>query len=416
MGGNSRAVNSDGSLKIYNGKEAFATKLDLTILPRAIVQQHVLDVLASLNEYYKVAYGTYIWDDDVVDAGKIFNGSSKSFFDKTISDPEYILHKRWLGDIDVTVPKQCKSNLWVLLQDLEGVMLSPDMIYVGSNKPTITSIGEQINSVFDFRPANSLLQIDFEFVNFNGLVPTRWATFSKSASWDDQQLGIKGVFHKYLIRALVRNIHVVNNVVMLSPASPTTSQSHLAFLDGLLAASTDPKKIKQLTRELKKATPRHSKPFNNINNINFYTFSILYGIRDKIVLCNDEDNNAAMIDGKRAIKLLPPLNSSYVDDPDLIYEIIFNQRVTPTTRKLFESFSGLCQLITQQAISPLPIIEDFVELLWGDIDKNIRGQALERDDKTIDHTVKLAALDLLCSRTHTSIDTTKLEKWYYENY
>jgi len=418
MGGNSRALDDLGSIKQWKGQPAFAEKIDLAKIPRNQFVAEIRILVESINDYYEQTFGSPIWAKKVMDGTTIYNGSTLSFMDEAISDREFLQVKPKIGDLDITVPKQCRNNLWSLLKDFEGTMLTEHIIYVGSNKPTETSVGEQINSVLEFTPTGDLFQIDWEFVDYAYGYPKAWSKFSKSADWQDMQAGIKGVFHKYLLRAITRCKDPIENISVLTPSSPTASAIELSSLQTKLSVEKDPSRIKLLEAELKRSTPKLSKPFLDKPMINRYSFSILYGIRDKVeMLVNEEGEELLVVhpsgDIRRAVKFRAVEESDYVSEPDEIYEVLFGPlpdmylgKLPKETAKQFGSFLGLIELLKQSDHPTKLIVDQFIDLLWGinmdritpkskPEDLTNAGQALERELWQVDRDVKTIALTAL---------------------
>ena len=204
MGGNVTAT-----LK-RTGTTTNAEKINLVKADRQEFINKFAKVFSELNRMYVKKYKTPLWDNtEDLKSSTLYNGSTSYIFDKNISDEEIYKHKPTAGDIDLMVPEEAKANLWTLLDSIEGLQIIPGVKYMGNNKPTITSIGEQINAIFrvDFQDYSVNVQVDFEFLEFcsDGSCrrPTEWAKFSHSSSFEDAKTNIKALHHKYLIRALV---------------------------------------------------------------------------------------------------------------------------------------------------------------------------------------------------------------------
>ncbi len=364
--------------------------------------------------------------------------------DDSISDNEFLKYKPKLGDIDITVPLQHKLSLWFLLKDLEGVQLTENIVYVGSNRTTETSIGQQINSVLEFKPTKSLFQIDWEFVDYDRGVPTAWSKFSKSADWGDMKLGIKGVFHKYLLRAMTRNASILTDVAVLTPSSGEASIEELKRLSQQsfevmsAAAPGWEDEFDAITKQITALRPKLSKPFID-KPINQYAFSILYGIRDKIKFLQQADGKPLMVgnysgdagDGytpvvTRAVKITPVENSTYLSDPKDIFEILFQRVPTDDDLVKLGSFNGLIHLIKDQP-DLQDIVEEFINIMWGipykhvdryekPVDITNAGQALERDSWERDRDIKTIALEYIRTHTQVRLDDKVLGKLIYLYY
>ena len=160
-------------------------------------------LLKDLNKLFYQKNKQYIWNNKkIIDDSYVFNGSTSYLMDPGYLSKEYELLnlKPTSGDIDVMVPQNLKEQLWEFLKDIEGKNID-NFEYIGNNKPTISSIGEQINALFKYcykKDKCVFAQIDFEFVPFENDIPTEWSKFSHSSTFKDLENGIKAVFHKYL--------------------------------------------------------------------------------------------------------------------------------------------------------------------------------------------------------------------------
>lgn len=430
MGGNSRALDLSGQIKLWKGRPAFAEKIDLQQVHRSVLQFDIRAIVESINMYHDSSLGFPIWSNEALEGTTIYNGSSMLFMDENISDKEFLKYKPTLGDLDITVPLQHKLSLWQLLRDLEGVQLTENVIYVGSNRTTETSIGQQINSVLEFKPTKSLFQIDWEFVLYEDKVPTKWSKFSKSANWDDMKLGIKGVFHKYLLRAITRNASLLNDVAVLTPSSGCGSEAEVISLTKRILGfmhltQEDEDEFNKLNKELNSIRPKLSKPFIG-KTINQYAFSILYGIRDKIQFQFDATGAPLIVDGKRAIKITPVENSTYIDNPKDIFTLLFQREPSVDDLLALESFTGLVGLIKDRPDLPA-IVDEFIDIMWGirpgsvdqytkPLDLTNAGQALERDSWERDRDIKMTALEYLREHTSVKLSDAVLGKLLYIYY
>ena len=107
------------------------------------------------------------------------------------------------GDLDIAVPDFQRKNLWTYLDSIDSKEVIPGVTYMGSNRPKFSPNEDQINCVFvvDFdgidgiNMKNSLkvpMQIDWEFLPFSETgLPSEWAKFSHSSSFEDAKAGIK---------------------------------------------------------------------------------------------------------------------------------------------------------------------------------------------------------------------------------
>lgn len=185
MGGNVSGVNK------RTGEVVRAEKIPIKEIGRSKFAKKFVDIFTEINKLYKKAYGELLWKNEKnIKNGLQFNGSTSYIFNGDIPDEEIVKYKTHAGDLDIIVPDNTKEELWKLLDGLEGKKIIKGVEYVGSNKPTISAIGEQINSVFRVDFGNGLIvaaQCDFEFLPMqdDGSTPTEWAKFSHSSAFED---------------------------------------------------------------------------------------------------------------------------------------------------------------------------------------------------------------------------------------
>lgn len=161
--------NATGVIKA-TGKETRAEKIQVKDIGRQEFINKFIDIFKTMNKQFKAKYKKPIWvDESHLISGFAFNGSTSFIMDPTLTDEEVMKVKPSAGDIDITVSSSLKEDLWKYLDSMEGKDIIPGATYMGSNKPTISSIGEQINSVMVVEFKNGMravAQIDFEFLEF----------------------------------------------------------------------------------------------------------------------------------------------------------------------------------------------------------------------------------------------------------
>jgi hypothetical protein len=185
-----------GNLTI-DGKQA--DHLDLKATKRSFIVPILNDLLYSINALYQKQYKKPLWSPELLKSKAFLSGSSLHFFNvEGISDEEFVAKKPKVGDIDTMVNRDDKDNLVQFLHDLTGKKIG-DATLIGFH----TAGNEQYSGLWELGvPPSIRVQIDFELVEFGPEGPTDWARFSHSSSWEDLQLRIKGVFHKWLIQSL----------------------------------------------------------------------------------------------------------------------------------------------------------------------------------------------------------------------
>lgn len=317
MGGNTKALDNNGNVIIYNGKEAIPEPLVLNSMDFA---DQLISTMRLIDEEHKRQYNFPVWKENYL---KYFVGSSYAIFRNDL-----LQFKNTFGDIDILVPKHFQQSFRTIIENIKTPIQ-----FVGHNRfnqenPT------SINCVYDYN--GSLLQIDFLFEDEELF---EWHRFSKSSHEDDLKNGIKGVFHKYLLMALTRNIEKTNGR-LLTPKSSIEN-------------------------------PKFSK--NQPTVMNAYTFSVQYGIRTKYTAVGE-------LNGENLIKVeySDPINN--IDD---ICEVL------GVNRDQITNFVGLATHV--QILENFDdILMDFVDKIWGP-----NAQPLYRDDWEQDLKEKSKALRYL---------------------
>jgi len=381
MGGNVVGINKK------TGVEVDAEKIPLGVVGRSEFVDKFNKVFIGLNKLFSKKYKSKLWvDEKKLFSGELFNGSTSYIFDTNLSSEEILKHKQFAGDIDIIVPEQYKEELWTLLDSLEGEEIIKDVVYHGSNKPTIKSIGEQINSVFiaTFGDRKIAVQVDFEFLEVaDDGTPSEWAKFSHSSSFEDAKAGIKAVHHKFLLQAIIGGASVRDDIVIVTPSS---TPEKLRF-----------KKMTDLPRMLK--------------------FSVGRGIRTAYELMYDLDGNVIQHDGKDVYREIPSKTSEYETVVANIYKLAFKRLEDDSNDvKLFGSFVGLVELM-RKYLDKKEIERTMVrytEKLWGT--KGLRAQELESHDKKLDFDVKYSGFQYISKKLNYKKSVEKNLDMYYNTW
>ena len=385
MGGNVTAIIKS------TGFSTRAEKVNLKEIGITEFRKVVLELFESLNEKFYSAYGTYIWNnEEILTSGYAFNGSTSYIMNPVYTESKILQHKNNCGDIDITVPHELKEQLWELLDSLENEFITVNCQYMGSNKLTVSSIGEQINSVFKmkFKTVNEVnavnVQIDFEFLEYKNHKPTEWAKFSHSSSFEDCLLNIKSVNHKYLIRALVGAASVRNDIIIATPKS-------------------SPEKI-ILSKSKIHNTPRMLK------------FSVSRGIRvayEPLI-----SGGTIYHDGKMVYKEIPSKTSSYITEIQEMIKLIFGVvEVSEKDLSNFQSFGGVINLM-KQYLTDSQIYEThqrYLELLWAP-DGRLRAQELEANNPGLDYDIKHTGYLYFIKELNLMNDAAQMITTYYKSY
>lgn len=343
-----------------------ADRIDLEKINRTQVIDLLDKSLSLINKEFEKHYGLPLWNSNLVQTKEYLSGSAFHFFDKAIPDREFRSHKPSVGDIDTMVDGNFAANLEDYLNTHKGQKLGA-MTLVGFKK----SAGQYI-SLWTIEELGINVQVDFELVDFSGGKPTPWSKFSHSSSWNDIQLKIKGVFHKYLLRALdARNLA---EVIVLKGKKQT------------------PKKIK--ATEL--------------------AFSVQKGLRKKLSPVVDDEGKQRYEGGLPVYTEIATKDSEYITDLEVMYRTFFNEIPSSQELKQFDSFSGLVSLVKRnyQKSDWGKIVDGFVHTLFG-----AGAQGIYRGDPEKDYKEKMIALNYICKEL--AIDARQYDDnatQYYKSY
>lgn len=158
-------------------------KNDLVILmlamDRAVYAEH-----GGLTPFQTIGF-----DRPVFDPYSVASGSTQFLFDAGISDAAFLHYKPSMGDVDLMISDVARLDaLW----DIED---QPFMLVAMKEDST------QAITIWHYKRTGKNVQIDLEKTCYVYGKPISWERFIRSSSWDDQVIGIRGVFHKWLLRA-----------------------------------------------------------------------------------------------------------------------------------------------------------------------------------------------------------------------
>jgi hypothetical protein len=250
-----------------------------------------------------------------------------------------------------------------LQSQLEDFLVSIDHKRIGDAKFLGFSKGsEQYNGLFQFDNPPVKLQLDFEYGEYDPSTgkPTEWTRFSHSSSWEDIQQNIKGVFHKYIYRALAKAV---------------PSDKYVAKLAGLG----------------KKRAIAITGPVTDAN----FSFAVASkgggGIRAKYKPYIDPDTREPkVVDGLPVMEPLKPEESEYIQDLSKQFELFFGQPPAGDDRKLQNSFVGTLELMNRYLddTAKRKATVDFLSILFEP-----GGQMITKNDPDRDYAIKFAAVD-----------------------
>ena len=370
-------VQEGGNLSV-DGHDA--QQIDLKVHQRNYIVPVLDKVLHAINSSFAHSYKAPLWKPALLQSRKFLSGSSLHFFNTDISDDEFVAKKPKVGDIDTQVDKNQEQNLEAFLTSVQGKMVGPAKC-LGFSRGN-----EQFSSLWELQNPPIKVQIDLEFVAYEKDEPTQWAQFSHSSSWEDLNAGIKGVFHKYMMRALTAN------------------------------SSTE----KYVARQLKKGVKISDEPVVD-NNLSFAVSSKQGGgMRNKYVPYTDPATGQPMMKNGLPVMLqVAPGDSEYVQDLGQQYQMLFGQPGNEADQKLMWSFLGIIQLANKylQDDQRNAVASAFEEMLFGK-----GAQGLYKGDPKRDQAEKMVALSTMVKQLqgidgNAVIDKAKADaQTYYSTY
>lgn len=324
-------LSEGGNVKIGDVE---ADRINLKEVERKDIVKMLDRSLSIINAHFKRFSGEPLWIKELFRSKQFLSGSSLHFFNKQIPDSIFAEKKPTVGDIDTQIDKNMAEQVKKWLDSLNNTRMGY-LTFVGYK----SSAGQYI-TLWTIDKYNLNIQIDLEMVDYENKMPTSWSIFSHSSSWDDIQASVKGVFHKYLLRALT-----------------SKNMKEITLLKGKKETPT------------KVVTGTHS-------------FSVALGLRKKL----------EPTEVPNTYKELATKDSKYITNLEEIFYTLFGHTPTTAELKQFESFVGVLKLI-KKYFSPSEIdnvVLGFSLLLW---DKG--AQRLVRGNPKEDYETKRAAYDLL---------------------
>jgi hypothetical protein len=193
-GGNLELPNPEDPTTPYQADE-----IDLKVHNRTFMVGILDKLLNDINIVFYKQYKKPLWNPELLQSKQFLGGSSLHFFNtKGISDKEFAKYKPKVGDIDTQCNKELEPEIEEFLTTYNHKQVG-DTTLLGFSRGS-----EQLNALFQFQDPPIKIQIDFEFGKYDVETdsPDEWYRFSHSSEWNDVQAGVKGVFHKWLYRAL----------------------------------------------------------------------------------------------------------------------------------------------------------------------------------------------------------------------
>lgn len=347
---------------------AEAERIDLLKHDRSKITKKIWSALIAINNSFKTAVGKPIWNSEVLKSKTFLSGSAFHFFNDELSDQTFTKHKKSVGDIDTQVDKTMSSEIKDFLTSSKGKTFGSAKL-IGFKE----SAGQYI-TLWNLEDPGINIQIDLEMVDFDEAgAPTEWSNFSHSSAWDDMTKGLKGVAHKYLLRAL------------------------------------DAPKLKDIVIKAKTSRGKDKEVKSSET-----AFSVTHGVRQKLKPVLNSSGKQLVINGKPAYHELSTEESKGDTNLKNIFKAYFGRTPAPSEQRRMGSFTGLLDLIKAHfnSTDQKKIADGFVRTLWGP-----GAQGLYRGDAEKDKEEKTAMLQVLCQELGVNInkyDTIKSE--FYASY
>lgn len=207
-----------------------AERIDLNKIDRTELVRSISLSMGKFSDAFKKQHGFAIWEHGIQE---YLSGSTDSLFDKKITDEDYKKVKPSLGDIDT----QIDGNLEKEIRDFLNLNIGKtfgDFTLINHKSSVKTIV-----SLWRYNKAGLNVQIDLEMVSFVNGRPTPWAKFSFSSSWQDMTIGIKGIAHKYIFRAITA-IWNKDVVIQMKTKKKEVTTSHLSFSNFGLRTKLEP--------------------------------------------------------------------------------------------------------------------------------------------------------------------------------
>jgi len=200
-----KIITEGGNLQIG---DVAANRIDSS--KRAQIVPIIDSALSAINAAYQKANNNIpLWMPSLLASKKFLAGSSFHFFNRLeISDADFAHVKRTVGDIDTQVDQNMGDQVRNWLGNLPPSTQIGPAQFVGMDAKdpaqvlTLWKFPDIVVTDTEGKEIPITIQIDMELKPFDSGSPTSWAQFSASSEWNDLSQGIKGVFHKWIIRSL----------------------------------------------------------------------------------------------------------------------------------------------------------------------------------------------------------------------
>jgi hypothetical protein len=369
-----------GNLSIGDKK---ADEIDLKVQNRSFMVKLLDKLLTDIDNAFKARTKTPMWSPELLKSKQFLGGSSLHFFNTDgISDEEFAKHKPKVGDIDTQIDKNLEGQVEEFLTSITNKKIG-DAVFLGFSRGN-----EQYNGLFEFENPPIKIQIDFEFGKYNPETntPDDWYRFSHSSDWEDVKAGIKGVFHKYIYRALAK-------------AAP--SEKYIAKLAGA-----------GKNRKMAITGPTSD------SNFSFAVASSQGGgARAKYKPYIDpETGQPKEINGVPVMEPLSPKDSEYIQDLGKQFELFFGTAPNGDDSQLQQSFLGTLDLMNKYLDTNAKqiAVTEFLDIVF-----ETGAQMITANDPVRDREIKFAAVDAMLEKLKLGAMRTKaiqMAKDYEDDY
>lgn len=354
-----KSIMEGGNLSVGDKK---ADEIDLKVQNRSFMVKLLDKLLGDINNAFKAQHNVPMFSPELLKSKKFLGGSSLHFFNTDgISDEEFAKHKPKVGDIDTQLDKNLEPQVEEFLTSITNKKIG-DTVFLGFSRGN-----EQFNGLFEFENPPMKIQIDFEFGKYDTKtnMPDDWYRFSHSSAWEDIEVGVKGVMHKYLYRSLAK-------------AGPT--EKYVAKLTGLG----------------KKRAMEISGPITDAN----FSFAVASGAgggaRAKYKPYIDpETGQEKVINGIPVMEPVKPEDSDYIQDLSQQFELFFGQQPNGNDSQLQQSFVGTLALMNKYLDdgAKKTAFETFLQIIFEP-----GAQMITAGDPARDREVKFAAIDQMIEK------------------
>ncbi len=347
-----------------------AQRLDLNKISRSKVVAEIDKALKIINSTFNKMYGVPLWSPELIANKEFLSGSAFHFFNVKIPDDQFTKVKSSVGDIDTMVDKDLAEKAKDFLTKATGKQFGPAKLIGFKPSPG----QDTLISLWQFNDPPVAVQVDMELVDYDKGSPTEWSKFSHSSAWEDLSAGIKGVFHKYLLRSL----------------------THKDAKDRYIQMKTKLKKV----------------------NASDLAFAVTGGVREKFAPVIDPKTKKPAVadDGLGIYKEIPASEGNYTTDIKGMFTLLIGRKPAKGEEKYLGSFVGVLELInkyfTQEDKNK--IASAFMALLFSPA-----AQQLYKGDPATDKREKEIAFNKLVETLKVPVDKNELAKTladYYSRY